>query len=147
MNEKNRKIIIFLLLIASIIWASFNFHSSTPKTAIANNQDATRIIAPSKQQVSSGGLINIEKKEKEKWGHNPFKKPTTNYSPAPQNYQNFNWQLSGIIYNQQSPIAIINNKPKRTGETINEAKIIKIYKNKVILQHNGKQMTLTVNKG
>jgi type II secretory pathway component PulC len=92
-------------------------------------------------------LVNVEQQAKEPWGADPFRVKARSGKKNGKARKKPRWQLSGILYNNQHPVAIINKRQVRTGETINDAKVLKIDKKAVTLEHNGKQMTLTVTKG
>ncbi|MCK4574027.1 MAG: general secretion pathway protein GspB [candidate division Zixibacteria bacterium] len=44
-------------------------------------------------------------------------------------------------------MAIINNRPVKTGDTINDARVVQIDKKEVVLEHKGKRIRLTIAKG
>lgn len=57
-------------------------------------------------------------------------------------YDDFN--LSGILYDQQKPLAIINERVVAEGSLINGAKLLQIKPNSVELSLKGKEFTLRV---
>ncbi len=151
MSESTRKKIIFGLLVVAIIWG-YNNLRPTPKNAPSRHKPAATAepnagVDPVARPVAATPkLVNIEKKTQEPWGKDPFRvRGTTQHTQPPQKKEK--WQLSGILYNSESPVAIINDKPVRAGDLINSAKVLRIDRKSVILEHNGSKMTLTVTKG
>ena len=53
----------------------------------------------------------------------------------------------GIVYSENNPMAIINNKSLFIGDKINKARVVDISRKNVTLDYNGKKITLTVAKG
>ena len=52
--------------------------------------------------------------------------------------------LTGILYNVATPRAIICGEIVREGETVDGYKVVKIHRYKVVLEKNGKLLTLKV---
>ncbi|HKK20365.1 MAG TPA: type II secretion system protein N [candidate division Zixibacteria bacterium] len=147
MSDSLRKKIVFVAFIAVAIWGYTNFRQPhqgpiPQESVVAGNEQAPdiRVNTPSRP-------VNIEEKSKEPWGIDPFHliviPATKENQPATSLY----WQLSGIIYTNQSQTAIINEKPVQIGETIDNAKVISIDKDQVVLEADGVRMTLTVSQG
>jgi hypothetical protein len=55
--------------------------------------------------------------------------------------------LTGIVYNDRTPLAIINNRPVKVGDAIDQAKVVDIGTRTVTVEYQGKRVTLTVSKG
>ena len=92
-------------------------------------------------------IINIREKESEPWGVDPFKSKTKRAKKKQMVNQPPVWNLTGIMYNEQSPIAYINKKAVRVGSMINEAQVIDISRSAVTLELKGNRFTLHVGKG
>ena len=151
MSESTRKKIIAGVMVVVIIWGYSNLKPSeethprptrTPETPVSV-QPAPR---PPKSPAAPK-LVNVEQQAKEPWGADPFRVKPRSGATGKRAQKKPKWRLSGILYNAQTPIAIINKKQVKTGQTINDAKVVKIDKKAVTLEHNGKRMTLTVTKG
>ncbi|UCG62050.1 MAG: hypothetical protein JSV52_01795 [Candidatus Zixiibacteriota bacterium] len=150
MSESTRKKIIFGILIVAIIWG-YNNLKSTPKNPAAKSGatptvDTGTPVQEAPAVPTAPKLVNIEQKAREPWGKDPFRvQHSARYSQrTPEKPK---WQLSGILYNSQAPVAIINNKPVKAGDTINSARVLRIDRKSVMLEYNGSKMTLTVTKG
>ncbi|MFQ5452561.1 MAG: hypothetical protein ACE5D6_00030 [Candidatus Zixiibacteriota bacterium] len=147
MTTKTKIKALSLILVAVSIWAYFNLKSDTKDNTEAISTESIETIMP-KKNIVNNKLVNIENKTKEKWGRDPFrnKKPKKRVIKKTRT-KSISWKLSGILFNSDSPIAIINNKPVKIGDKIGNAKVITIDKKSVILEHNGNKITITVTKG
>ncbi len=153
MTEKTRKKIVFFTLPLAIIWAVYNYQPSDKKTSpqqqdntsAATTDPAATSYTPTQNHVPKK-LIDIEKYEKLSWGEDPFHAQALQPKQAKQAVQH-DFILSGIIYNATNPVAIINKKPVKAGDTVDNAKVINIARNKVVLDCCGKRITLTVARG
>lgn len=149
MNEALRKKIIAGIMICVIIWAGFNLDNG-PKTL--PSIDIPKTIQPlSPDSLRASHILSkqvIEDREKASWGRDPFISKDLGVESKVQIpvKRNLVWNLSGIIYGND-PIAIINKKPVKVGQRINNAEIVKIDKNRVTIKYNDKQILLTVSKG
>ncbi len=147
MSENLRKKLVFAGFIAAVAWGYWNFHD--PKSAPV----ATDVVVAEGEHTANISVgnpsrpINIEAKAKEPWGADPFHPEFTPSSKSAQPARSLYWQLSGIIYTSQSQLAIINGKPVKVGQTVDNATVIMINKNEVVLEANGVRMTLTVTQG
>ncbi len=149
MSEGLRKKIIFLTLPVALIWAGFNLSGDKPEhkqeLAGSSMEPPSNNIAQTSPAIS----INLEEKAAQPWGTDPFRTYTYGLTsddrPTPSTA--LGWTVSGIIYSSHDPIAFVNNHSVRVGDTVNEAKVMAIDKKSVIIEHNGRQITLAVNRG
>ena len=144
MNEKRRKKIVYLILVVAVIWGVYNFPTKHDEKASVETPETIQPSNPASAAQSTGKMINIEQKVRAAWGTDPFRvKRSVKAAPlsAPV------WRLSGIVYNNQTPLAIINNRPVRAGDVVNNARVVSIKAKTVTLEHNGTLLTLTVTKG
>ena len=149
MSEGLRKKIIFATLPLAILWAVFNF-SDLKSTTPAGTSPAANLqtIAPVTASITpSTRLINIEEKQAESWGKDPFRTFAVGPSPASKATSRLGWVLGGIIYSNQAPVAFINKRMVRVGDRIGEATVVSISKKSVILDIRGRQTTLKLSKG
>jgi hypothetical protein len=154
MNERVRKTLIFLTLPAAVIWGIMNYPTDETPTTPASE---SMVAAPDSVSVANASsavpqtdsrLINIEEKTAADWGNDPFRCGAVNGKSAPAApQQQLSWILKGIIYNNDAPVAYINNRQVRIGDIVNQARVKEIGRNSVVLDHNGRQITLAVNKG
>ena len=149
MNEKTRTKIIAVFLIASLIWFVSNLDNDQKDTTAIEAPKAITPLSPGLQQAQKNlKQMDIETAKKKSWGRNPFQSSffTEKATAAGIPVESLEWILSGIIYNND-PVAIINKKPIKIGGTIDNARVVQIEKEKVTIEYNKKQITLTVSKG
>lgn len=151
MSESTRKKVILGVLVVAIIWGYNNLKPESKDSPRSKRTEVAQAVSPTAQPAkptpASPKLVNIEKKAQEPWGEDPFRvergvRRATQHSPQGQK-----WQLSGILFNSQAPVAIINNQQVKAGDTVDNARVLKIDKKAVMLEHNGTKMTITVTKG
>ena len=142
MTEKTRKRIVYLALVAAIIWGAYNFLGRNGKVHVT----APETIQPvSGQSVQSGSAdhTSILTDTDRPWGSDPFRvrRDGTVSRSGPS------WLLSGIVYNATYPLAYINRKAVREGDTIDSATVVKIEKKSVTLKYQGNEFTIRVSRG
>ncbi len=152
MTEKTRKKIIISTLPAAVIWAVFNLggdKSSDPPPAPPTVAAISPVaMASPNSSLNMETVTVMEEFELSAWGDDPFrlKKLPKISSPRATSVRR-GWSLSGILYNANDPVAIVNKRPVRVGQNIDGATVLNIEQNRVILEHNGKRQTLRVSKG
>lgn len=80
------------------------------------------------------------KRQKLDWERDPFKLPPKEVSRT----EGLN--LTGVIYDGESPVAVINDIIVHEGDEIEGVKVIKIEQNSVVLEKDGKPFTLELLK-
>ncbi len=121
-----------LLLVSGLV--AFKLITETMGT-LATPSVVTRYKIPDK--------IEIQAKSKEAVAPStfPFTVPLkTFYSGPPEEA----FSLSGIVQGAGKPVAIINDKVLEEGDSINDAKVIRIEDKKVTLSVKDKEVTLTL---
>ncbi len=144
MNEKRRKKIVYCILVVAVMWGAYNFPSEHRKKADVEVPETIQPQSPISTAPPAGKMINVEQMVRAAWGADPFRaRKSAGTAPvsAPK------WCLSGIVYNSRTPLAIINNRPVRAGDVVNNATVVSIKAKTVTLEHNGTRLTLTVSKG
>lgn len=149
MSESTRKKVIGAVMVLAIIWGYYNLKpGSKPNTQIERPiAAAVQTAAPKPRSAEPPKLVNVEQKTQEAWGSDPFRVVSSPRKSVERPHQARRWLLSGILYNEQSPTAIINKQQVKIGDTVDEARVLEINKKSVRLEHNGKEMTITVTKG
>ncbi len=147
MSEQKRKKVLYAVLVLAVIWGIYNFPSKRSKGSGERSDTGTELLEETAPPVKTPPLtkmINIEQKSKEPWGDDPFRVQAqvvevVSHTPG--------WHLSGIVFNSQAPLAIVNNRPVRIGDVVNNATVVSIKPKEVVLEHNGSLLTLTISKG
>ncbi len=151
MTDQTRTKVIGIFLAGVVLWAGMDYKSSDTEQSQDTLQTIQPLDANTLTQNKSNSFINIEECEKVPWGKSPFYLPTTQTASRPFINQKENkalsWILSGILFNSNSPTAIINKRPVKIGGTIDKAIVTHIEKEKVIIKYKQEEITLTVSKG
>ncbi len=149
MSESTRKKVIAAVMVLAILWG---YQSLKPGAETKPESDrpvvaAVQAAAPKPRSAEPPKLVNIEQKVKEPWGNDPFRVVHDARKVDKRPLRARLWQLSGILYNERAPAAVINKQQVRVGDTVDDARVLEIKKKSVTLEHKGKQMTITVTKG
>ena len=151
MSEQTRTKLITGFLVIAVIWAGFNLKPNDSKST----EEAPQTIQPIEAGLQSNNFrksfIDIETYDLEPWGRSPFYLASLSsiQRTASKSYDTnvLSWILSGIMYSNNSPTAIINKRPVKIGEIVDKAIVTQIDKERVIIKYNHKEITLTVSKG
>ncbi|MDH4157467.1 MAG: hypothetical protein OEW00_09370 [candidate division Zixibacteria bacterium] len=146
MTDRTRQRLVYSALVLAILFAVYSFWpSKTQKTApVAHRVSPSAVQESPVSDSAEISLMDIDARERLPWGQNPFLRrhvsPVTASEYTP-------WVLSGIIYNEREPMAIINKRTLRMGDIINRARVTKINRGTVVLEYDGNEFTLQVRKG
>ena len=150
MSESLRKKIIFAALPLAIVWAFFTYPTEketvVPESTVVVTP-LTQIQVPSIVNQPVTGQIQIEEKQAERWGKDPFRTYTYRLTQPASGSKTLKWTLGGIIHNNNTPLAFINQKTVRVGDKIGNATVIAIDKASVTLDYRGRKIKLNLNKG
>ncbi len=147
MTEKTRKRIVYLALGAAVIYGLANLDLKRQRPALpVPAEDYLESSGPTATRASSPRLsVDLDSIEALPWGKDPFRLgPRKAPAAAPETVT---FELSGIVYSPDAPMAIINSRPVRTGDVVNRAKVVGIDRTTVTLEYQGKTVKLTVSKG
>lgn len=148
MNENTRKKVLLAVFACVIIWGIYNLYPQKTDKETNKTSNNKTIAVLTKSPVKNTNLIDIEQKDKESWGRDPFIYPYKKKSISPAlPKKNKLWKLTGIIYNNSTPIAVINKKPVKIGDSIDDALVIQINRKDVVIEINGSKIVLNVSKG
>lgn len=149
MSESTRRKILYAALVGAIIWGVYNFVPKSQVSPATTSKPAVSRQAPSAALSATFAridkTINVADMKLKGWGSDPFRarnKKTAN-KKAPKKV----WKLSGIVFNDFNPLAIINGKSIGVGDMIDGAKVVKIERKKVVIEYAGNSISLSVSKG
>jgi len=142
MSETVRKRIMYGVLVLAVLWGVYNldFGADNPDPSPAG---ASRTAVETKVQQTSppSQQVDIARHESAPWGADPFRViKRTRKAPTVRP----EWNLKGIIFNNERPMAIINNRTLMVGQTVEGATITSIDKHRVLLNYSGERITLKV---
>lgn len=146
MTERNRKILVFLTLPAALIWAYFNIGDSGTQTPSLPTQPATIQPLPAGPPAVQRAKLAVDDRLAEPWGKDPFRSQIID-RPVARDGDEPGWWLGGIIYTAGNPMAIVNQQSVKIGDQVNNATVVAITKREVVLALQGREFTLTVDKG
>ncbi len=150
MNEKKRKMIVYVVAAISLTWSAFNYQFDKPKPINQNKVEAAKQMTLS-ETAPKTNFVSMKVEQEKEWGRNPFRpwirRSNTSINRSKSNNSNLAWIVGGILYSPNSPLAYINGQAVKTGDTINGATVIAIDKKTITLEHKGKIFTLGINKG
>ncbi len=156
MNEAVRKRVVYSVLVAAILFGLYNFTIGKKVASLPTDPGHAPSVAVVDTLGSSRPKIDLEESAAKPWGRDPFVRtgtvsPRNAVPSSPTAYQSPTrsaiWILTGIVYSSTSPLAYINQKAVRVGDIVDQARVVKIDKNKVVLEHNGDRFDIYVTKG
>ncbi len=153
MTESTRKRIVYATLVGAVVFGAYNFTVGKKKPSVLPaGAELTTVAAQA--TVAGPNTASFEYCSNRPWGRDPFSTgtaavvhrtiPTTMTAPGASLPV---WVLSGVVYNDRHPLAFVNRKAVGVGDTIDQARVVKITKNKVTLEYNGSRFDIFVAKG
>jgi hypothetical protein len=145
MNARNRQYFIYALLFFAVIFAAFNFLGGDNEKTPASETDPDAVDTAA---TNPKAPIDFAYYDSLPWMADPFFRGQvkTNRIP-PLIVSDTGYTLNGILFDEINPTAIIDGQIVRLGDDINNARVIKIDKNQVILKtQNKSNITLSLAK-
>lgn len=142
MTASRRRQILYVVLGLAVVWGIHNYKKPRGRTAPqTTSAPAAALTMPAPQTAIS--QIDVAANIERPWGSDPFraqKRTAENRAPA----EAPSWKLSGILYNENHPLAVINSRPVGVGDHVDGATVIDINKRNVTLEASGRRFNLTV---
>ncbi len=148
MKTATRQRMVYVALGVAIIWGGYNLLWTEPRKPLPPVEVDVPVQMPTTSVSVRIDKLDIEQIAAAGWGHDPFKstiKPRGHTTDKPK--KDLKWILSGIVYNERAPMAVINRKTVRPGDVIDNARVVTINQKTVLMERNGKRFTLRVTKG
>lgn len=148
MKAQTRQKLLFAILPLAIVWGAYNlFWNDAPKT-VAPPDAAIQPTVPVTKAGPRPSKPDLERVRATEWGADPFRTLIKRTGkPADKPKEELKLILSGIVFNERSPMAVINKKTVRPGDMIDGARILSIDRKSVTLERNGRRLQLKVSKG
>ncbi len=142
MSETTRKRLLYVLLGAAVIWGVWNIETEKQVRKKSNPTTLSPALVSQTNVDQDQPAIDIDSHLARNWAGDPFRvrKQTKAVTSQPKPVYN----LSGIVYNDQRPLAIINNRTVSVGDKINGATVVEILKKEVTLSREGNRFTVIV---
>ena len=151
MTEKTRKTLVMSTLPLALVWAAFNLDIGGKKTPQDVPQYETiqpiQAVPGATAQAHDPRLIDVEEMQKADWGQDPFRCYRYGRTTHQQPGSNLAWVLGGIIYSADYPMAFVNKKSVKVGDSVDGATVVAIDNDSVTLNYKGRTITLKVDKG
>ncbi len=170
MTESTRKKMVFGLLGAAIIYGATAIEWSSPEPTSPSSQtqanptsmgEADRANPDAMGQTDPGIVLDstptkpnntallaaIDSILQTPWGDDPFQFESRYSRTEDRVEEAAGWKLSGIVFTPTNPMAVINSRPVKVGDIINDAAIVKIEQNQVTLECRGDRFVIAVNEG
>jgi len=148
MTDATRKKVVFGILGLAVIYGatSIDWSSSRKPTDYVETPDSNGQIETSRPKRPAL-VINIDSVLATPWGGDPFRLADRVRSETHQDEEPLGWKLSGIVFIPGKAMAVINSRPVKEGDIINDASVVKIEKDAVTLELRGNRFTIGVNEG
>lgn len=148
MKTATRQRMVYATLAVAIIWGAYNLLWTEPRKPLPPVEVDVPVQMPTTSTAVRIDKHDIDRIAAAGWGYDPFKssiKPRSHTTDKPK--KDLKWILSGIVYNEHAPMAVINRKTVRPGDVIDNARVVTINQKTVLMERNGKRFTLRVTKG
>ncbi len=146
MNAATRRRGLYVLLGLAIVWGMYNMNA--PRNSKPKSDAVPAATASAPQVKASARQANLADYEAKPWGRDPFRTQShrngSAQMPSANRPAQAAWRLSGIVYSEGTPLAIVNNRPVRVGDHINGATVMDINRREVTLDAGGSRVTLRV---
>lgn len=148
MNAQTRQRIVLAIISLAMVWGVYNlFWSDAPKP-VAPPVAAIQPTVPVTKSGPKPGKSDLERVKAAEWGADPFRTLIKRASkPADKPKEELKLILSGIVFNERSPMAVINKRTVRPGDIIDGARVVSIARKSVTVERNGRRFQLKVSKG
>lgn len=150
MRKEQKQLIIFIVLIcvAGLIFARIIFKSGKAGKGLLVLHDRKEIAGEVDKPAAKLDFFELEEELKKnrpqlKWVRNPFQFPP---KKEVEKTDVGKLNLTGIIYDETSPVAVINDIIVHEGDEIEGVKVIKIETEEVLLEEEGESYTLELLK-
>lgn len=149
MNVQTRQRILFVILPLAMVWGAYNlFWNDNDTKSVAPPNAVIQPTAEVTKTDPTPGKPDLERVKAAEWGADPFRTLIKwAGKPADKPKEELKLILSGIVFNERSPMAVINKKTVRPGDMIDGARILSIDRRSVTMERNGRRFQLKVSKG
>ncbi len=138
-----------------MLWGAYNLFWNddkssppppTPEISIETAMASAEATAKAATPAVNDSII--ERLAHTKWGSDPFVRQIKKSTRKADNQgKKLELILSGIVFSEKSPMAVINSRMVRVGDIVDGGKVIRIDPESVTVEINGKRKQLQVTKG
>ena len=141
MTEKRRKQIIYSIFAVAVLWAIFNFpHKRKPiESKSPQTSDSALVIAAATPELSTRPRLTLP----DQWGRDPFARGGGRATSLPSEVIP-SFRVAAISVAGGKAMAVINGKMIGHGDAIQGWRVTAISNAGVVLESNGRKITLTI---
>lgn len=153
MTDRTRQIVVYSLCGAGLLWAALNFDSGKKPTTSGSPEPVSTMAGAAEEVITTPAArldsATAARLERLPWAGDPFRLKVEKRVEKPRVFQppveiGPGWLLGGIFYNESAPSAVVNNKSVVIGDNVNGAMVREISRTRVVLEHEGKTIALTM---
>jgi len=143
-TEKHRKQIVYTIFILAVSWAVFNFPHRKKLTSVEPPQssEVPAAVTVTAGAAGSGPALEVP----EQWGRDPFVRGGERASSGSRDASPA-LRVAAVSVAAGKAMAIINGKLVGQGDMIQGWHVLNISSDVVVLEANGRKITLTVGNG
>ena len=138
---QNKKLIVLIILgmgaIFSLIYGIVT-PSKARRVASQRSPDIRKQPVPAVENVDAPAVGGSRRTSFSDWGRDPFSSGPAASAPA----NVFDMVLTGILWDDSSPLAMIDDNPVAAGDKIGDYTVVEIKKDRVILNDGTKDFEL-----
>jgi hypothetical protein len=147
MSASIRKKIVYVFAVAALIWCAFNYEwNSKPTRPVpaASAPAIASIVPPTTAHTSL--KINVDSLASLGWGDDPFRVESSGGMSTGADHDAA-WTVSGIIYSDTKPMAVVNGHSVQVGDSVGGAMVVAIKRHQVKLRLHDSEFSIAVTKG
>lgn len=141
MTEKRRKQIVYSIFVIAVIWAAFSFPQRRRSLEPASQQTSASapVVAAAATALSTESAATVS----DQWGRDPFARGGGHATSMPSE-AGPTFRVAAVSVAGGKAMAVINGKMISQGEAISGWRVTDISNAGVVLESNGKKITLTI---
>jgi hypothetical protein len=141
MTEKRRKQIVYSIFVIAVIWAVFYFpqRRQSPEPESPQVSASVPVVATAAPELSTRATLTVS----DQWGRDPFarggeraKSISSGMTPS--------FRVTAVSVGEGKAMAVINGKMIGQGDAIEGWRVTAISNAGVVLESNGRKITLTI---
>ena len=145
MNARTRRFLVYAGAAVAVAWCLFNFER--PSRPSENAPNGTADVETSPAAAAKNLVATFDSIAALPWGDDPFRMHSAAAGPTAAAPTQVSWVVSGIVYSEDNPLAVVNSRTVKVGDIVDEATVVAISRSAVTLEKHGRQFSVAVRKG
>lgn len=148
MTESTRKRIVYVSSTVAVLWAGWTWFGEE-RPPVTHAPLPAEKVAVATPECLEKAFIDVNGYAGKAWGSDPFRTwpQAPQRGPVSKAAQEISWIVTGILHSPDNPMAFVNGRSARIGDTVDGAKIVAIDRKKVTLLFKGRRLQVAVKKG